>query len=106
VQPGGPGPFNDYRFPSKLPDYLASGRPVVLPHTNIGLHLAHRADAFLLERGDHAEIHEAVLELAADRELRDCIGQSGQQFATRELTWARAADAVEQAYGASLERSR
>ena len=23
VQPGGPSPFNDYRFPSKLPDFLA-----------------------------------------------------------------------------------
>src|SRR5262249_34497678 len=36
VQPGGAGPFNDYRFPSKLPEFLASGKPVVLPATNIG----------------------------------------------------------------------
>ena len=28
VQPGGPNAFNDYRFPSKLPDFLASGKPV------------------------------------------------------------------------------
>jgi glycosyltransferase involved in cell wall biosynthesis len=35
VQPGEPGRFNDYRFPSKLPEYLASGRPVILPRANI-----------------------------------------------------------------------
>ena len=39
VQPGGPSDFNDYRFPSKLPEFLASGKPVVMPRTNLGLHL-------------------------------------------------------------------
>lgn len=36
IQPGAPNPFNDYRFPSKVPEYLVSGRPVILPDTNIG----------------------------------------------------------------------
>src|ERR1035437_6857698 len=35
VQPGRPGAFNDYRLPSKLPEFLAMGKPVVLPPTNI-----------------------------------------------------------------------
>ncbi|RME68227.1 MAG: hypothetical protein D6781_11465, partial [Verrucomicrobia bacterium] len=39
VQPGRPGPFNDYRLPSKLPEFLASGRPVVTPASNLGLRL-------------------------------------------------------------------
>jgi glycosyltransferase involved in cell wall biosynthesis len=104
VQPGGPGSFNDYRFPSKLPDYLASGKPVVLPRTNIGLRLEHRTDAFLLELGDAAEIRDAMLELAADGDLRDRIGRNGQRFATRELTWTQTVDAVEQAYGEALSR--
>ncbi len=46
VRPGAPGPFNHYRFPSKLPEFLASGRPVVLPKTNLGLHLKEGAEAF------------------------------------------------------------
>src|SRR5262249_12867260 len=33
VQPGHPGPFNDFRLPSKLPEFLASGKPVALPAT-------------------------------------------------------------------------
>ena len=35
VQPGGLDDFNTYRLPSKLPELLAMGRPVVLPNTNI-----------------------------------------------------------------------
>ena len=66
VQPGGPSPFNDYRFPSKLPDFLACGKPVVLPATNIGRHLADGEEALLLRRGDAAEIFEAVRRLAGD----------------------------------------
>ena len=70
VQPGRSNPYNDYRFPSKLPDFLASGRPVVLPRTNIGLHLRDGAEALILERCDAAESSEKVALLAANPELR------------------------------------
>ncbi len=42
VQPGAPDDFNRYRLPSKLPEFLAMGRPVVLPHCNIGNDLTRR----------------------------------------------------------------
>src|SRR5262249_55870210 len=56
VQPGAPDDFNRYRLPSKLPEFLAMGRPVVLPHCNIGNDLADGENALLLERGDADEI--------------------------------------------------
>ena len=37
VQPGRADSFNDYRFPSKLPEFFASRKPVILPRTNLGL---------------------------------------------------------------------
>jgi glycosyltransferase involved in cell wall biosynthesis len=89
VQPGCPGPFNDYRFPSKLPEFLASARPVVLPRTNIGLHLEEGLDALLLERGDAKEITEKVTLLADDPELRARLGERGRAFALRELQWSK-----------------
>jgi glycosyltransferase involved in cell wall biosynthesis len=98
VQPGGPGPFNDYRLPSKLPEFLASGRPVVLPRTNVGLALRDGDDALVLERGDAAEIREAVARLGADPELRRRIGERGRDFALRELGWAQTVDRVEELY--------
>ena len=54
VQPGGPDAFNDYRFPSKLPEFFALGRPVVLPRTNLGTLVRHGTDAYVLDRADAA----------------------------------------------------
>jgi glycosyltransferase involved in cell wall biosynthesis len=89
VQPGSPGPFNDYRFPSKLPEFLASARPVVLPRTNVGLHMEDGVDAMLLERGDAQEISRKVALLADDPELRTRLGKRGREFALRELQWSK-----------------
>jgi len=88
VQPGAPGAFNDYRFPSKLPEFLASGRPVVLPRTNIGLHLEEDVEALLLDEGGTAEIEEKVARLADDPELRQRLGTAGREFARRRLRWS------------------
>jgi glycosyltransferase involved in cell wall biosynthesis len=89
VQPGSPGPFNDYRFPSKLPEFLASGRPVVLPRSNIGLHLQDGLEALLLENGGSDEICEKVALLEADPALREHLGEGGRAFAQRELQWSK-----------------
>lgn len=88
VQPGGSNAFNDFRFPSKLPEFLASGKPVVLPATNIGRYLRDGEDALLLERGDALEIVEAVSRLFHDGELRARLGANGKAFALRELRWS------------------
>jgi glycosyltransferase involved in cell wall biosynthesis len=100
VQPGSPGPFNDYRFPSKLPEFLASGRPVVLPRTNIGLCLQDGVDALLLDRGDAGEILEKVSLLVGDVELRTRLGERGRAFAVRELQWSKNVPEVARLYEA------
>lgn len=88
VQPGEPGPFNDYRFPSKLPEYFASGRPVVLPKTNIGLHVEDGKNALLLKKGDYYETANVVEKLLKDQDLALKIGSAGREFAMKELTWS------------------
>lgn len=98
VQPGGPSPFNDYRFPSKLPEFLASGKPVVLPRTNIGLALTNDREAILLDRGDATEIATAVARLANDPGLRRRIGEAGRVFALRELRWSRSVARIQELY--------
>jgi glycosyltransferase involved in cell wall biosynthesis len=101
VQPGAPGGFDDYRFPSKLPDFLASGQPVVLPRTNIGLHLQDGAEALLLDRGDAKEIADKVKVAAAAADLRNAIGAAGQAFALRELRWKSTVARIADLYAAS-----
>src|SRR5262249_30812963 len=74
VQPGAPDDFNRYRLPSKLPEFLAMGRPVVLPHCNIGNDLVDGENALLLEEGTALEIADRVERLIDDPGLRRRLG--------------------------------
>jgi glycosyltransferase involved in cell wall biosynthesis len=87
VQPGPPDDFNRYRLPSKLPEFLAMGRPVILPHCNIGNDLTHGEDALLLEQGNAIEIVSRIEELLADRELAARLGEGARRFAAERLSW-------------------
>jgi glycosyltransferase involved in cell wall biosynthesis len=88
VQPGSAGPFNDFRFPSKVPEYLASGKPVLLADANIGTYLKDGAQCLLLKTGEPEEIAGKLARLFADVALRERIGAGGQEFARRNLRWS------------------
>jgi lipopolysaccharide biosynthesis protein/glycosyltransferase involved in cell wall biosynthesis len=94
IQPGQPGEFNDYRFPSKLPEFLASGRPVILPRSNIGLVLKDGEEALVLQDGHSADIADALQRLACDPALRAKLGRNGRAFALDRLNWAENASAL------------
>jgi len=98
VQPGLPGDFNDYRFPSKLPEFFSIGRPVVLPHTNLGVHLQHGRDAYVLDRADASGIVTAVIALRQDQELYDQLSHGAVAFASRHFSWRRSAEALANFY--------
>ncbi len=87
VQPGPPDDFNRYRLPSKLPEFLAMGRPVILPHCNIGNDLVHGENALLLEQGNAMEIVAQIEKLLADRELAARLGAGARRFAAEQLSW-------------------
>jgi glycosyltransferase involved in cell wall biosynthesis len=87
VQPGRSGPFNDYRFPSKLPEFLVSGKPVVLPKANLGRILRDGFDAVVLQEGSAIEIAGKIVSLLEDAELAARIGRNGRKFALRSLDW-------------------
>ena len=87
VQPGKPDAFNDYRFPSKLPEFLAMGRPVVLPASNIGLRMVHGVDAFVLPKADALGIAEAVLQIYTNRDMYDRLSGGSRAFYDRNLSW-------------------
>lgn len=104
VQPGAADAFNDYRFPSKLPEFFAIGRPVVLPRTNLGTLVRHGTDAYVLDRADAAGIAAAVTELRRDRPLTDRLSSGALAFAAQHFSWRRSAEALAKFY-ASLPAS-
>ncbi len=87
VQPGQPDTFNEYRFPSKLPEYLAMGKPVILPRANLGHHLVHLRDALVYPSVDALCILKAALMLVADPGLKDRLGAGAWAFARTRLDW-------------------
>ena len=89
VQPGALDDFNRYRLPSKLPEFLAMGRPVVLPRCNIGNELRDGENALLLERGDALEIAARIERLMDDAALRKRLGDGARAFALENLSWRR-----------------
>jgi glycosyltransferase involved in cell wall biosynthesis len=106
VQPGARDEFNRYRLPSKLPEFLAMGRPVVLPHCNIGAELRHGVDALLLERGDGAEIADAVESLIADPALAQRLGRAAREFAVGSLDWDENTARLAEFYGTIARSAR
>jgi O-antigen biosynthesis protein len=81
VQPGQPDAFDRYRLPSKLPEFLAAGRPVIAPATNVGLTLRDGSDALLLTRGDADEIAERIAQVLADPTLAAQLAEAATRFA-------------------------
>ena len=104
VQPGHSDQFNDYRFPSKLPEFLATGIPVVLPKANIGRYLQNERECVLLDSGDALDIAAAVERLLGDPQLCARVGSGGRAFATANFSWRRSAQRLKLLYERALER--
>lgn len=94
VQPGRADEWNAARVPSKLPEWLVSGRPVILPRVNLGLELVHGTNAIVLEEATAARLVAAFREWLPQPARREAIGAAGREFALANLTWESAADTV------------
>ena len=104
VQPGRPGAFNDYRLPSKLPEFLASGKAVVLPPTNLAALMTDGREAVFLPTGSPAEIADLCEKLFADPERCTRLGQHAVAFARSHFDLAANTRALTEFYAATLAR--
>jgi glycosyltransferase involved in cell wall biosynthesis len=98
VQPGALDEFNAYRLPSKIPECLAMGRPVIMPRTNIGLRARDGQDVVLMSKGDSDEIVAKLQFLMENPDLAARIGASGRNFAIENFSWSRSARALSDFY--------
>ncbi len=89
VQPGKAGAFNDYRFPSKLPEFLAMGKPVILPDANLAQYLRSGQEALILPTVDALQIVAAVQQICSDPALAARLGEGAINFARQHLDWER-----------------
>lgn len=98
VQPGSPGAFNDYRFPSKLPEFFAIGRPVVLPAANLALELQHGTEAWVVPQADAASIADSIRTIVLDSALRSRLAKGALAVSQRLFSWSRSAKQLAEFY--------
>ena len=99
VQPGVPGEFNDRRIPSKLLEYFAMGRPVVLPKSNLGLRVKHGLEGYVLARCDAEGIAGAVREIKTDGELARRLSDRAVDFYLSQVESGFAGTKLNDLYG-------
>ncbi len=105
VQPGEASPFEVYRLPSKLPDYLATGRPIILPAVNLGRELTHMQNAFVHASVGVDEIVSAAKLLRDDSTLAERLGSEAWKFAQRRFSWETTAQETLQFYRSVIARA-
>jgi glycosyltransferase involved in cell wall biosynthesis len=104
VQPGQKDPFEDQRLPGKLPEFLAMGRPVVLPDANIAHLFRDGIDAMLLRKGTAEEIADRCVELFWDSEKAETIGKAGRRLAEEYFDVRKQAQRLEHLYKLARDR--
>jgi len=98
IQPGKAGKFNDYRLPSKIPEFLSMGKPVALPNTNIGRFLQHNKEVLLMENGGSTEIFSVIKRLTEDKNLCKRISEGAKQYAQKHFNKEHIAKNLESFY--------
>lgn len=87
IQPGKPDHFNNYRFPSKLPEFLAMGKPVILPAANIGCFMENMKDALVLPVVDALNIVDTIKLLLNNKPLYEELSHGAINFVKLHLSW-------------------
>lgn len=98
VQPGRISPFEDLRLPSKLPEFLAMGRPVIMPNVNIANLFRDHDDAILLKIGEPSEIADACIALFQNDQYSIKLGLAAREFAREHFEIVSQTKKLELAY--------
>jgi glycosyltransferase involved in cell wall biosynthesis len=85
----------DYGSPMKVFEYLASGRPTVLPDfPNIREIVGDGEHALLFEPANVGALSSCLMKLASDPDLAATLGRRGRELVCREHTWERNAERI------------
>jgi glycosyltransferase involved in cell wall biosynthesis len=85
-----------YRWPGKLSDYLAAGRPVIAPDVGETGRFIREENVGLVVRGDLSDFEDRVCELLEDKALAEHLGTQARRVAEECLAWPVLVDRLEQ----------
>jgi glycosyltransferase involved in cell wall biosynthesis len=78
---------NNGRWPSKINDYLASGKPIIsTPVSDIKI-IFEKEKIGILAEDNPEDFSKAILNLLKDKDLRFYLGKKGREYAEKKLNW-------------------
>lgn len=77
VQPGNADDFNNYRMPSKIPEILSMGIPLITGSCNIGSILRNHQSAFLIDKMNPYNLAEMILWVISHSEQSKVVASNG-----------------------------
>jgi glycosyltransferase involved in cell wall biosynthesis len=93
---------NDYGSPVKVFEYMACGKPVVVPdYAPLREVVQDRMQGLIFRRKDTAALARCLAEILADRELAQAMGRHGRELIETERNWTSNARAVLRGLGRS-----
>lgn len=94
---------NNGRWPSKINDYLASGKPIVsTPISDIKI-IFEREKIGILTEDTPEDLSNAILKLLKDKDLQIYLGQKGREYAEKRLNWEILASELNKFYYRAFE---
>jgi glycosyltransferase involved in cell wall biosynthesis len=92
------------RFPNKLGDYMAAGRPVVTNPVGDSGEMIRSEEIGLLADETPVAFAESICALLDDPNLRTAMGQRARQLAETRFSWRAHAEAINELYQALAEQ--
>jgi glycosyltransferase involved in cell wall biosynthesis len=92
-------PFNEARFSNKIPEYMASGKPIVTNSVGVIKEIIKNRINGLVVKPDNLELYaQSIIELIENDKLAKKIGKNAKEYAMKHLTWKRIAKRYKQIY--------
>lgn len=98
VQPGKNDPFNRFRMPCKIGEFLHIGCPVIVPNVNVAEWLTHGENALISQDGSSREIASLCRKVFESGALRRKLAEGARVFAAKHFDLQKNAEYLSQFY--------
>jgi glycosyltransferase involved in cell wall biosynthesis len=91
--------FNKARFPNRIAEYMASGKPIVTNKVGIAAELfRNNYNAIVVDSDNPRSFADGILELLRDEKKARRLGTRAKEYSWQNLTWVKIAEKVENFY--------
>jgi glycosyltransferase involved in cell wall biosynthesis len=98
-------PFDTYRYPLRLSDYMYAGLPIVASDVGESALVIKKNNCGLLAKpGDARDFANQIIMLAHDEDLKRSLGENSRRAAKKFFSWESAATKTEKIYRTLIEK--